>query len=430
MEKVLIIAYFYPPCTLTAAARPAAWAEYLHRFGYHAVVITRNWDIPINQPSDISRATGNGEIAEHSENKTVYYLPYRPSLKDRIYARYGNQRFSLLRKVLSFLELIFQNFFFSIVPFNNFYYKAEELLRKDPSIKKLLITANPFVAFFIGYRLKKKFPELKWVADYRDDWNTTELLRNRSTLEKIIVFFETISEKKWVPTASYITSISGHYVNKISAFTGVKGKVLLNGFSDHDLDKIHPAEKNDEFIITHNGKLYITQPFQIFLEGYKKLADKYASQIKMKLYFPGLAFVDTDEQRIRAMMKGYEHLLHITTRIPRKEVFDIQNRSHALLMVAHEGAKGVSSSKLYEYLCFKKPVILCPPDGDIMQDTLEDTGTGIICNNSEEVFVKLSAMIESLLKNGKISVPVNEARLMTYTRSHQVAELAGLLNSL
>ena len=95
-------------------------------------------------------------------------------------------------------------------------------------------------------------------------------------------------------------------------------------------------------------------------------------------------------------MQGYEHLLLITDRIPRTEVFDIQNGSHAFLMVAHQGIKGISSSKLYEYLNFNKPIILCPDDHDIIRETLIDTGLGVICDSSEEVTNKLSQMAEDI----------------------------------
>lgn len=430
MEKVLIITYFYPPCNLTASARPAAWSEYLHCFGYYPIVITRNWDIPINNSNDMSKVTGKEEQMQVTETGTVYYLPYRPSLKDRLYARYGENKFTSLRKALSFTELFMQNFFLKAIPFHNFYDKAVALIEGDNSIRKVILTVNPWVVFFIGYRLKKKFPHIKWIADYRDDWNTTELIRNRTLLQKIIFRLESHSEKKWVSTASFVTSISRHYVNKISSFTGVKGDVLRNGFADDFLKKIKSAERNDEFIITYNGTLYETQPLEIFLDGYKRLINAYASRIKIMLRLPGLAFHPGSKERLQRAMKGFEHYMQITVRVPQQEVMDIQNGSHALLMIAHERARGVPSSKLYEYICFRKPVILCPPDDDIIQETLEDVGVAIICRSPDEVFEKLSGMIEQLLQNGKLNWPVNEDRLMEYARSKQVAKLAEILNSL
>ena len=430
MQKVLIIAYFYPPCNLTASARPAAWAKYLSQYGYYPMVITRNWDVAINKPSDISKSSGTEEKSVVTEQSAVYYLPYQASLKDKIYAQHGDSKYRLLRKALSFFELVFQNYFLRVVPFSNFYDKAVELIEQNPGLDKLVITANPFVSFFIGYRLKQKFPKLKWVADYRDDWSTSEITNHTNALAKFIFGIESKSEKKWVGTASVTTTISPYYAQKISGFTGIPGKTLLNGFTEDDLAKVADQSKPTELAVTYNGTLYPTQPIELFLNGFKQAVDKYGSKLTFRLNFPGLAYDAVQAERVRSNMKGYEHTLHITERIPRTQVFDIQNQSHAFLMVAHQGIKGISSSKLYEYLCFKKPVILCPNDNDIIQETVTDTGTGVICNTEGEVYNSLSRMAEDLISKGKVECPINEERLMSYSRNNQAKVLAEILNGL
>ena len=430
MEKVLIIAYFYPPCNLTASARPAAWAKYLPEFGFTPIVLTRNWQHPVNSPMDISRPSGTEEVIEQQGEAKIIYLPYAGSLKDRLYAKYGDSKYRIVRKALSFLELVLQNFTTAAIPFSNIYTKAESLIAADPSITKVIITANPFVAFFFGYLLKKKFPQVKWVADYRDDWSTSELNEKKGMLQNFIATLEEGSEKKWVSTASVITSISPYYVQKISRFTGVEGKVLLNGFTEADMDKVAPAEKQGEFVITYNGTLYPTQNIEIFLEGFKKAADKFKGQLTLKLNFPGLAFDRSQSERVKSFMKGYEELLNITERIPRQKVFEMQNASHAFLMVAHGALKGIPSSKLYEYLCFRKPVILCPDDNDIIHETLADTGLGVFCNSPAEVERKLTELADDYIANGKIRMTGTQDRIMSYSRRNQAQVLAGILKAL
>ncbi|HLP19289.1 MAG TPA: hypothetical protein VK174_03275 [Chitinophagales bacterium] len=430
MQKVLIIAYFFPPCNLTASARPAAWAKYLGQFGYYPIVVTRNWDIAINKPSDISKTSGEAEKKVEDEQSTVYYLPYKASLKDKIYAEHGDNKYRLLRKALSFFEVLFQNFFLSAVPFSNFYDKAVELIEKNKDLNRVVITANPFVSFFIGYRLKKKFPHIKWVADYRDDWSTSDINVRENALAEFIFKLENRSEKKWVGTAAIITTISSFYAHKISKYVGVKATTLLNGFTEDDLAKVKEASQPGELAITYNGTLYPTQSIEPFLEGFKKAVDAYGEKLKFKLYFPGLAYYAEQANRVRSNMQGYGNTLEITERIPRAQVFDIQNRSHAFLMVSHNGIKGIPSSKLYEYLCFRKPVILCPNDGDIVEQTLNDTNTGIICNTADEVFKGISQLAEDILKHGRVTSVANEERVMSYSRKNQAKVLAEILNGL
>ena len=44
MKKVLIISYFYPPANFVGGQRTAAWAKYLHEYGYYPIIITRHWN--------------------------------------------------------------------------------------------------------------------------------------------------------------------------------------------------------------------------------------------------------------------------------------------------------------------------------------------------------------------------------------------------
>ena len=156
MEKIIIMSYFYPPCSLTASYRTNYWAENLNKFGYYPIVLTRNWDIPISKQTDISKPTGKKNKILKNEFLEVHFIPFVGTFKDRIYSRYKNFKFVFLRKSLSYIEIIFQNYFLFSV-YNSFFKKASELIEEDESIKKVLISASPFYLFFIGYRLKKKY---------------------------------------------------------------------------------------------------------------------------------------------------------------------------------------------------------------------------------------------------------------------------------
>ena len=166
------------------------------------------------------------------------------------------------------------------------------------------------------------------------------------------------------------------------------------------------------------------------MEGFKKAADKFKGRLTLKLNFPGLAFDRSQSERVKSFMKGYEELLNITERIPRQKVFEMQNASHAFLMVAHGALKGIPSSKLYEYLCFRKPVILCPDDKDIIHETLADTGLGVFCNNPAEVEQKLTELADDYIANGKIRMTGTQDRIMSYSRRNQAQVLAGILKLL
>lgn len=155
MEKILIISYFFKPCNMTSANRTSYWSDNFYKFDLYPLVISRKWEKEINVLSDSSHKTTNGIEVDKNEKRTIYYLPYKGNLRDSIISKYGINRFQLLRKALSFIELFFQNFFIYFLPYNNFYQQSRKLLLEDKQIKKIIISGNPFQQFFIGYLLKK-----------------------------------------------------------------------------------------------------------------------------------------------------------------------------------------------------------------------------------------------------------------------------------
>ena len=426
MKKVLIISYFFPPCNLTASQRIQGWANYLLSFGYYPTIVTRNWDLKINSPEDTLISSGKEIIHEKNENYEVYYLPYKASLRDEIFSKNKNNRFiQKFSKFFTFKDLVFENYSNSAIPFANIYDFSVDLLKKDNSFELLVISGNPFIQFKFGYLLNKQFG-IKWIADYRDDWNTTELDSNSKGIKKIISKIQTKSEKKWVGSAECITTVSKVYARKIGDFVKKDGFVILNGF-DGILDNEY-IFKDQIFRITYNGSLYPTQPIEIILKVLKKIIQYHSA--KIEIHFPGLGFDKNQKNRVQEEMKGFEKNIFITDRIPKNEVLKIQQKSDLLLMISHEGIKGIPSSKMYEYIGLKKRILLYPNDSDIVENTLLDTELGIICNSEEELFNGLLNLI-ILKQEGKLENPnFDQSKIDLYSRKSQTYEFAKLMNQI
>jgi len=415
MKKVLIISYFFPPCNLPASNRAYGWAKHLSEYGYYPIIITRNWERHISIPSDIHSSSGKEIIHQKFENHEVYYLPFKAGIKDKIYKALAHSIFSYVSKFFTFIELILQNYTNAIISYSNLYKFSKKYLKENPDVQFLVVTANPFTLFKFGYQLNKKF-KIQWLADYRDDWNTSELLENRSFAYRLVSKVEKISEKKWVGTAEYISSVSDHYCKKISAFVNKKGFIINNGFFEEETIDYINLPLFDDFTITFNGTLYQSQPIEIFIEAFKKLIKERNSDIKIRLNFPGLAYNKIQENRVMGLLKGYEKYISVTSRISKKNILEIQARSHLLLMVAHENIIGVPSSKLYEYIALQKPVLLCPSDKDIIEQTLTDVKLGLFAANVDEAFTILKSAYYSYLNKFPIIADYNKDEIDKYSR--------------
>ena len=425
MKEVLIISYFYPPCSLTSAQRPAGWVKHLHHFGYKPIVITRHWDIKMTTYEDQLKSCGENIFVDKNEKYEIHYLPYKSSTRDRLF----NSSFSMLKKTSKFLTFIYsiaENFTNFFIPYSNIYKYAENLIQQK-SIQAFIITANPYNQFRFGYLLTKKF-HIPWIADYRDDWTTSEI--NTSIIHnKFLLFFNKISEKKWVGSASIVTSVSNYYTDKISDFVGVKGEVLLNGFETENYLNFKEKEKEEDFLkIVYNGSLYDTQPIELFLDVIRELNSE--SEVKIKLYFPGLAFDNKQYKRVLSLIEDFKEYVFISDRVAKSKVLQLQYEADILLMVSHTGFKGIPSSKLYEYLGFKKPILFFPTDNDVVDNILRKTKIGLIFENKETLKAELIRVLDCKQKKLDIGIVPDFEVINLFTNFNQTKRLSNLLNQI
>ena len=359
---------------------------------------------------------------EKFDTHEVFYLPYKPSFRDRWFSKYQGSSLQKLSKLFTLFHLISENFSIRSMPHSNMYDFARKFLRQNKDTKALIVSAQPFDQFHMAYRLKNEF-KIPWIADYRDDWNTSEI---DVKFTGLIGLLQRRSERKWVGTANLITSVSPHYVEKISNFVGRPGKVLLNGYdlSNFDPKPIDPVL----FKITYNGSLYASQPIEIFLKAIQKLIKEGYEEIRIQ--FPGLAYDPAQAERVQNQTIKIKKYVLITDRIPRQEVLEIQSNSDVLLMLAHAGFKGIPSSKLYEYIGLQKQVLLYPNDHGIIEKTLDNVGLGLICEEPKHIYLQLKKLLDAKRAGTYSETPIDRKAIKFYSRKVQTKELAQILDEL
>jgi hypothetical protein len=428
MQKVLVISYFFYPCNLTAASRPRSWQLNMHKKDYYPIVLTRHWTGKELTEQQRLSSSGNELKIEKFEHSEIHYLPYKASLRDKMFIK-GTQSsfYAFLSKTLTFIELVMRNITIRSIPYNNIYHHAREILKGDDSIKKLIISGNPFEQFYFGFLLKKEFPQLAWVADYRDEWTTSEI-NEFGLLKKALNYYDSFFEKKWVKNASLITANTRYATRKLSELHGKRAVTILNGFYFEQLPKMDTDLDNNSLRIVHNGTLYPTQKITLLRNALRRV--NIPKDFEIILKFPGILIKKDVSEYLILEFEGVPVKLELSDRVSQQEILKMQIDADLMLMVAHENIKGIVGSKLYEYIGLKKPVLLCPTDEDELEATLKDVGLGIIVKEEDELIKIFEALILEKQTNGKISLAFNEQRIEAYNRENQVKELVQHLNEI
>jgi N-acetyl sugar amidotransferase len=414
---------------MPGANRPYGWAKFLSEHGYFPVIITRSWENEIHGPADILLESGKDVKHEILPTHEVYYVPYKQNQRDKIYTRYGEKKRVLLRRLLTFWELLFGNFFTSVSSNKAIYYFTRKFIADNPEIKLLIATGAPYMLFRFGFLLNKKF-RIKWIADYRDDWNTSDIDIKPNLSNRLLRRIEIKSEKKWVRNAACYTTISPYSVEKNTKFLNKKGYTVYNGYMPEDFTGSENIKPYEKFTITFVGTLYPTQKIEVFLDAFREFVDHNQKKCNVHILFPGLAFDQQQSRRVMDKLRGYEAFYTISERVSKPEIIEIEQRSHVFLYVAHQKVKGIIGSKVYEYIGLKKPVILCPSDGESIEQILLETGVGHICNTQTDALNALNILYNDYNKQQlRINFSGNQLEMVYYySRRHQAKVLANILD--
>jgi glycosyltransferase involved in cell wall biosynthesis len=423
MTKVLVLSYFFPPCSLTASNRVFGIVSNMHRFGLYPIVITRQWDNKSTGQEDLLKSTK--KTIEHLcyEGYEVYYIPYRSSLRDRLLLHSDKIKFfRVLSKILTLIYLILEPFTNLVVPFSNIYSFSKKYLGENKDIKFMLVSGNPFVLFKFGYKLKKKF-SIHWIADYRDSWTTNRFAMGVRGFNKYLYKLYRFYEKKWVNTAALFTSVSDHYVHQIQGVVTSPGYTIYNGFIHRKYCK--EFSDSDSFNILYSGTLYYNQPIEEFLHFLAE--NKFIIQDKqVHLYFAGLGFDKKQTKRVIDLVKGYEKQVHILPWDTQEAYNQIQNQMDLLLLLPYQGFKGIPTSKLFDYVSTAKNILLYKSDADVMASILQDSGLGFVANDTDDAYTFISTLIKH--KHTKSSfLKVEEEKIETYSILRQTKILSQLI---
>ena len=163
-------------------------------------------------------------------------------------------------------------------------------MKNDKNIKYVIISGRPFESFFFGYKLKQKFPNISWIPDYRDQWNTYSDTKSKNKLTKIFSSLEIKLEKKWTLNCKFFISTTPNWVNNIECLIQKKGYFIANGF-DKKIELVESKKSNEFIKIIYAGTLYPNQEIEKFcnvISDQNKIFDNF-----FKIEFIGCEMIES-----------------------------------------------------------------------------------------------------------------------------------------
>ena len=434
MKRLLILAYDFPPYVSVGGLRPYAWYKYLKEFGVYPVVVTRQWENKYGNELDyIAPSPSQETVDEETEYGTIIRTPYKPNLANRLMLKYGNVKFSLVRKaVTAFYE--FAQFLFFVGPKSGLYRGAKDYL-KNNSVDVILATGEPFILFKYASALSRKY-NVPWIADYRDPWVQNK--KRSQFMGQWNAFFE----RRFLQNAAAMTTVSEFLKKKIRENISVSRTFIIpNGYNPAVVsDVLHIKQKSDRMRIAFAGTIYNWHPYKSVLS----LFSDFAKGKNIELNFFGVNRHKELSQMIAE--NHWEECIHVYPRMNLNELLPILSQ-HNLMLLFNEYS--IMGTKIYDYIGLRRKILFCysndqdalflkkkfyPIDeleglsNHVQEDLIRDTQSGIIVKDKAQLLIELKKLYNEFTAKGCIAC--DSQNVEQYSRKHGAKLLAELVTEI
>lgn len=416
MKNALILAYDFPPFNSVGALRPKSWLDHMIKFNIRPIIVTRQWTKSDDNSIDYVNYSPKKNIQfTNLEKGLIIETPYEPNIANRMYIRFGKNKFSFIRKVLSFYFEIFQ-FIFLIGPKKEIYFSARQYLKKN-NVDIIIATGEPFVLFHYAKKLSKEF-NIPWVADYRDPWFNDSA---RGPLIKRLIFDKPL-EKKIVKTALFITTVSKLFQKYIRENIKSKEVFLIeNGYDSLAIEESKKINQNSKVLtISFVGTLYEWNPIDSIFSTLKKVIQE-NPKIKIKFNLYGVNNLAGLKENVNINYPEIKSIISFFPKMNNKELILELRSSNVLLLFNYYSFMG---TKIYDYLGINRKILFCftnDPEANLLKnkyynynvptefnsspqvELLKKTNSAIIVEDCHHLYSVILELNKSFLIHKKIS---------------------------
>ncbi|MGC3977731.1 MAG: glycosyl transferase family 1 [Paludibacteraceae bacterium] len=431
MKRVLIITYYWIPSGGAGVQRWVKFTKYFRSFGWEPIIYApQNPEYPSEDFSFQKDIASDIQVI-----KTPIWEPY--NIYRNIFGKKGekiNAGFISENKKSGWKEKL------SIWIRGNFLIPDPRKFWVKPSVKylKKILENNPVDAFvttgpphsmhLIGLGLKKHFPRLAWIADFRDPWTNIDFYKELN-LTAISDSIHRRLERKVIQSADCVVVVSNEMVKEFGMLNPHRICLLTNGYDDDDTNT-EGIVLDERFTLSHIGTLNYSRNPKLLWRVLSELCKENAHfRHDLQIQLVGKTdFIVREDIHTFDLSQN----LHKINYLNHADAIRKQNSAQVLLLLINNtaNAKGILTGKFFEYLAAKRPILaIGPTDGDVAK-ILHETQAGKVVDFKD--FTELKNTILEYYhryKHGSLSV-VGSNSVEKYSRKELTKQLAELLNEI
>lgn len=436
MKKVLFLTSVFPPMGGSSSLRITRFVKYLPDYGYEPIILTtKSNTYYLNDPSLDTYLDDENILRVWGINPFFIYnliTKLRP-LANWINRGLGQKSTGIKgtgpvkTRNYGFYKLV--NFFW--VPdfrigWLPFAVGAGLGVFKKRGFDIILSTVPDNTTHLVGLILHRLTGK-PWVTDFMDPWVENPFIASPTKYHDRL---ERFLERKVVESSSAVVSVSEimteKFIRRYPFLDSRKFFTVTNGFDPDDFKGIEQRE-GKRFSILHAGSFWAKKEPVTFLEALRDLLTAHPDiRNKVEVNFIGPSYEASKKLREKY---GLDGVIKVTPFVHHKKVLDYMMNSDLLLLIPGLG-EGTLTSKLFEYLAARRPILMLSQGNTEAGQILKKAGVGIVVDYKDvsEIKRKIKTLIDEYLQKGKIEVRACEGEINRYDAGRLTAELAGILD--
>ncbi|MFA6062366.1 MAG: glycosyltransferase [Gallionella sp.] len=407
MKSVLIICSSFPPQQDVGGLRPAVFSKYFPAFGWRPVVLTRSYP-----------------IGDYLRKDTLDGFSGLPPNEDIICVEMNSEDDS--GKLSNVWQKLYKFFCpelgVSWVLINSM---CEAFIHSSHArdIDAIYATSPDIAAITVGAALANSL-NVPFVADFRDivEQDTHQSFRDR------LVYYRYIFRRYWITrNASHVIVVSDEHKKILNKRVLPAVSVISNGYDPEMFDST-PTISSKKFTINYTGSIiskHLRDP-SVFFEALDLLMD--ACDVDINDFV--VSFVGSEKEVFNLMISPYKCKSFVTVvdRVGYSEIPRLISTACMNLVLTNRGAKGVMTTKFFEYLAVRRPILCVPGDGGELDEAIAKTKSGFSGSTPQDVYGYIKSVYVQWKTNEGVLPAIESVGIEQYSRKIMTKKLAALLD--
>ncbi len=394
-KRIALLTTWFPPNNGVAVNRMKAFAEYLsYDFEIEVFTIGNSTDEQVME-----------NVIVHTQKTSQFWDKAKHNSKDS----------KFIHNIKSLINVVASKFKISkLKAWEKSTLKNVESAHKNNPFDVVLSSYAPIEVHNIACSMKKKYSNLFWVADMRDEMSDNPF---GSETEKI---FLQQKEKDFEKYIDAITTVSEPILKSFkNIFSDVKVfEEVRNGF-DHTVEPIKSF--NEIFTFVYAGTFYGKNKPTFFLEVLNRLIVEGKIKQDFRIKFIGTS------QNFSIPKILTEHCVFLPKVNYSSAIEEMRMADCNLLFSVPINSYGRFTGKLFDYLSVEKPILALVDLKDVGAELINEHKSGFAVDFYDESEIEKAILAVFELWKNKEFLPIDSSKTIQLHRKFQVEKLSKMI---